>query len=241
MTFDGEIPEGAAFWIFFSSPVGSMPPCSLQMQQVEFPNRFKFTGVTDTVGNLHAFLDVDGGFPPIPELEDYIDTLWHDDMDFENGMSGIAFDLHLNTDDESGTAGMLDGDETDGDQIADGDEETANVEHGSCESESGVSVSGEIRYTGDVPAGAKLWLSMKGPDDMIPPCSMEVADPMFPLAFEVADVPNESDWSLTVLLDMDGGFPPTPVAGDYVGEVPAANLDLSADVSDLTIDLVAVE
>jgi hypothetical protein len=59
----------------------------------------------------------------------------------------------------------------------------------------------------------------------------------FPASFVFTDVPSNLSWSVAAMLDVDGGYPPIPVASDYVGRIDSEELDLSADLSDVSISL----
>jgi hypothetical protein len=243
--FTGVVPERARLWVFFSDPAGSIPPCSTEIVPATFPAAFRFGNVTDKLGNLYAFLDLDGGFPPLPDYEDEIFTVPHAQLDFQNGTSGLVLTLHLNTDDEAGTAHLLHPDT--GAEVVEAETASADglaeegggptLHEGACKEDGGVTVSGEVRYSGEVPAGAVLWLSFKGTSDVIPPCSLKVTAPAFPAAFSFGKVPQKTDWTLTALLDLDGGFPPVPEAGDPIAAVPPDQLDLTHNVSGLELDL----
>jgi hypothetical protein len=108
---------------------------------------------------------------------------------------------------------------------------------GSCGQESGVKVEGEVRFDGDIPSGARLWVWFEAPEGGIPPCSQEIEPVEFPAPFVFTDVPSDLSWSLAAMLDVDGGYPPIPVVGDYVGRIDSEELDLSANVSDVSISL----
>ena len=116
-----------------------------------------------------------------------------------------------------------------------GDSDLTKAE--SCGEESGVKVKGEILFDGDIPAGARLWVYFEAPEGGIPPCSQEIAPVEFPASFVFTNVPSDLSWSLAAMLDVDGGFPPIPVASDYVGRIDSGELDLSADFSDVSISL----
>lgn len=111
----------------------------------------------------------------------------------------------------------------------------------SCGGDAGVAVEATIIFDGEVPAEAKLWTSFEAPEGGIPPCSMEVLDFSFPASIRFEDVPRDSGWALVATLDMDGGFPPLPEAGDYRGRIEADSLDLSRDAVDLEIVLAPYE
>lgn len=100
----GKVPEGARYWIFFTDPQGREPLCSIEIKKdIEFPNVFTFHNVSSGLGNLHVLLDMQGGATPIPDTEDYIATLWHNDMDFDRDMQNIELILKPNVENVLGT------------------------------------------------------------------------------------------------------------------------------------------
>lgn len=131
-------------------------------------------------------------------------------------------------------------DDTDGARRTDSVDDGGDVEVSmaeSCEEKTGVTVRGEIRFDGEIPSGARLWVWFEAPEGGIPPCSQEIETVEFPASFLFADVPSDSAWSLSAMLDVDGGHPPIPVLGDYVGRIDSDDLDLSAERSDVVISL----
>ncbi len=107
----------------------------------------------------------------------------------------------------------------------------------SCDGETGVVVSGAVRFEGQVPEGARLWLYWTAPEGGIPPCSMEITPVGFPAEFRFENVPPDKGWLLVAFIDVDGGFPPIPGANDYQLEVPADQLDLSQDNTELDLTI----
>jgi hypothetical protein len=107
----------------------------------------------------------------------------------------------------------------------------------SCEAEGGVSVSGELRFAGQVPEGAKLYIFWQTPTPSIPPCSMEITPVSFPASFRFTGVPGDQGWHMEALLDVDGGFPPLPEVGDFVDVVDASDLDLTGDLTGVVLEL----
>ncbi len=116
-------------------------------------------------------------------------------------------------------------------------EQDGGVTEQSCDAEGGVTVSGELRFTGQVPDGAKLYIFWQTPTPSIPPCSMEITPATFPASFRFTGVPGDQGWHMEALLDVDGGFPPLPEVGDFVDVVDASDLDLSGDLSGVVLEL----
>ena len=65
---------------------------------------------------------------------------------------------------------------------------------------------------------------------------MEIKPVAFPASFRFEQVPNLG-WALNAFIDVDGGFPPIAGSGDYIVEIPANQLDLSADISGLELEI----
>jgi hypothetical protein len=106
-----------------------------------------------------------------------------------------------------------------------------------CSGQTGVAVSGTISFNGSAPTGARLWLYWKTPEGGIPPCSMEISPLHFPARFHFEQVPAGKGWLLDVFIDRDGGFPPIPTSGDYILNVPGADIDLSHEVTGLALSI----
>lgn len=103
-----------------------------------------------------------------------------------------------------------------------------------CSGSGGVTVSGTIAFAGSVPEKSPLYVSWKVSDTAIPTCYVKVDSPRFPLAFRFDHV-SPSAGVLLAYIHVGGAFPPSPKDGDFLVEVPAADLDLTHDV---TRDLV---
>ncbi|MBN1947681.1 MAG: hypothetical protein JW797_18595 [Bradymonadales bacterium] len=128
------------------------------------------------------------------------------------------------------------------DQLAD-QESDADIALASCGAEEGVTVSGTISFGGEVPGSARLWIIWMVEIGLpgMPPCFEEITPIRFPVDFEVRGVPLDADWCLVILLDADGRFPPLPAAEDFWACIPKDQLDLSADVTGLVLDLEPYE
>jgi hypothetical protein len=155
---------------------------------------------------------------------------------------GDTVEAHDAVDAEDGggdDGGIDDGvapEETAGD--AEPDEGGAVTEH-SCDSAGGVAVEGVVEFGGTVPGPARLyvlWMVDLGTPG-IPPCYVEIVPAAFPARFRFTEVPRGETWALAGLLDVDGGAIPIPTTDDYYDGIPSGTLDLSGDVSGVTLVL----
>jgi len=126
--------------------------------------------------------------------------------------------------------------DADADAPADADAEAPPVPEESCAVADGARVEGRLLFDGAVPAGARLWVTWQLDPPRIPQCMLEL-EPFFPAPFRFTGV-QRTGWHVEAVLDVSGGFPPIPAAGDFVATVPESRLDLSSDVSGLDITLV---
>ena len=229
--YEGDIPDRARLWVFFSDPEGGIPPCSMEIVGFTLPAAFRFSNVGGNVGDLNALLDLDGGFPPLPAEGDPTASVPVSELDFDSGTSGLELILSPDTE-----APESDGDaEAEAESLSDGDDDASVTEslHLSCSGDSGIDVPGMVWFDGDIPPEARMYLFWAMEPEASWLCYGESSQVGFPIRFTFSDAPVNKDTGLAAFLDVDGGAWHIPETGDYLDWLSPEEVAASLEAGEL--------